>query len=129
MTLTLNEIIAATESYNKINKEKFSLKTSYKLARLFKDLEVEVKCYEEAIKNTILKYAKKDENGQPIINSGEKGDSVEISPEQQIECTKEIEELNNTPISINDYYFSLEDFGDFNVSIEEIKGLLPFIKD
>jgi hypothetical protein len=35
MKISINEIITAVGSYNKISKEKFNLKTSYKLARLF----------------------------------------------------------------------------------------------
>ena len=129
MYLTVNEVMKASESYNKIDKTKFSLKTAYKLARLFRNLETETKCYEDTVRETILKYSLKDTDGNPIIKSGDKGDSVEIPPENQQKCMTEIEELNNTQIEINDCFFTLEDFGDLTISIEEIQGLLPFIKE
>lgn len=129
MKLTINEVIAAVSSYNKINKEKFNLKTSYKLARLFDILQKESERYETLTRDAIIKYSKKDENGEPIINKSEQGESVEIEPINQIKLVQEMEELNNSEIEIEDYYFTFDDFGDLSISIDEIKGLLPFIQE
>ena len=129
MKLTINEVIAAVGSYNKINKEKFNLKTSYKLARLFDNLQKESERYESLTRDAIIKYSKKDENGEPIINKSEQGESVEIEPVDQIKLIKEMEELNNSEIEIEDCYFTFDDFGDLSISIDEIKGLLPFIQE
>ena len=129
MKLNVNEVIAAVGSYNKINKEKFNLKTSYKLARLFDTLQKESERYETLIRDAIIKYSKKDENGEPIINKGEQGESVEIEPVNQIKLVQEMEELNNSEIEIDDCYFTFDDFGDLSISIDEIKGLLPFIQE
>ncbi len=129
MKLTVNEVIAAVGSYNKINKEKFNLKTSYKLARLFDTLQKESERYETLTRDAIIKYSKKDENGEPIINKGEQGESVEIEPVNQIKLVQEMEELNNSEIEIDDCYFTFDDFGDLSISIDEIKGLLPFIQE
>lgn len=129
MKLTVKDINAAVDSYSKINKEKFSLKTSYRLARLFESLQKEADRYEELTKNAILNYAKKDDEGEPIITKSEQGESVEIDPVDQIKLVKEIHELNNNEIEIEDCYFTFDDFGNLSISIEEIKGLLPFIKE
>ena len=129
MILTINEVIAAVGSYNKLNKEKFNLKTSYKLARLFDSLQKEAERYESLTRDAIIKYSKKDENGEPIINKSEQGESVEIEPVDQIKLIKEMEELNNSEIEIEDCYFTFDDFGDLSISIDEIKGLLPFIQE
>ena len=40
-----------------------------------------------------------------------------------------MEELNNNEIEIEDCYFTFDDFGDLSISIDEIKGLLPFIQE
>lgn len=129
MKLTINEVIEAVGSYNKINKEKFNLKTSYKLARLFDTLQKESERYETLTRDAIIKYSKKDENGEPIINKSEQGESVEIEPINQIKLVQEMEELNNSEIEIDDCYFTFDDFGDLSISIDEIKGLLPFIQE
>lgn len=129
MKLTINEVIAAVGSYNKINKEKFNLKTSYKLARLFDTLQKESDRYETLTRDAIIKYSKKDEDGNPIINQSEQGESVEIEPVNQLKLVQEMEELNNNEIEIDDCYFTFEDFGDLSISIDELKGLLPFIQE
>lgn len=129
MKLTVNEINAAVNSYNKIDKEKFTLKTSYRLARLFDILNKEAERYDVLIKDSIIKYSKKDNNGNPIINKSERGESVEIDPIDQEKLIEEMEELNNNEIEIEDYYFTFEDFGDLSISIDEIKGLIPFIQE
>ena len=129
MKLTVNEVIAAVGSYNKINKEKFNLKTSYKLARLFDTIQKESERYETLTRDAIIKYSKKDENGEPIINKGEQGESVEIEPVNQIKLVQEMEELNNREIEIDDCYFTFDDFGDLSISLDEINGLLPFLQD
>lgn len=129
MKLTINEVIDAVSSYNQINKEKFTLKTTYKLARLFDTLQKEAERYETLTRDAILKYSKKDENGEPIINQGEQGESVEIEPVNQIKLIQEMEELNNNEIEIEDCYFTFDDFGDLSISIDELKGLLPFIQE
>lgn len=129
MKLTLNEIVAAVGSYNKIKDEKFSLKTAYKLHRLFDHLNQEATRYDELVREALLKYAKKDEEGNPILKQTEQGESVEIAPDDQKMFMKEIEELNTNEIDIDDCYFTFDDFGNLSVSIEEVKGLLPFIKE
>lgn len=129
MKLAMNDIIAAVESYNKINTEKFTLKTTYRLARLFDSLKKESERYETLVREAILKYSKKDENGEPIVNQGEQGESVEVEPLNQVKLMQEMEELNNSEIEIEDCYFTFEDFGDLTISVEELKGLLPFIRE
>ena len=130
MKLTINQLIQAMESSKKITKEKFSLKTVYKLTRLFQEIEKEVALYEESVKSAIIKYSKKDEEGNPIVNRTESGEeTVELTPENQIICMQEINDLSNSEIEIKDCYFDLEDFGNTSISMEELKGLLPFIKE
>lgn len=129
MKLSLNEIVAAVGSYNKVKDEKFSLKTAYRLGRLFDTLSKEATRYDELVREALLKYAKKDEEGNPIFKQTDQGESVEVAPEDQVKFMAEIEELNKNEIDIDDCYFTFDDFGNLSISIEEMKGLLPFIKE
>lgn len=129
MKLTLNEITAAVNSYDKIKDQKFSLKVAYKLSKLFDDLSKEANRYDELVRDALLKYAKKDEDGNPILKQTEQGESVEVAPEDRIKFMEEIEELNKNEIEVEDCNFTFDDFGNLTVSIEEIKGLLPFITE
>ena len=129
MTIKLNDLLFAMESYKKIDKEKFPLKTAYKLSKLYNVLEAEVKVYEESVKEALIKYAKKDENGEPITQMVEQGERIEIDPEKQAICMKEIEDLNNSEIEIADCNISISEFGNLTISLDEIRGLIPFIKE
>ena len=129
MKLTLTEITEAVNSYNKIKEAKLSLKVAYKLRRLFDNLEKESNRYDELVREALLKYAKKDDEGNPLFKQTEQGESVEIAPEDQKKFISEIEDLNKSEIEIDDCYFTFSDFGDLTISIEEVKGLLPFIKE
>ena len=129
MKLTLIEITEAVNSYNKIKEAKLSLKVAYKLRRLFDSLEKESNRYDELVREALLKYAKKDDEGNPLFKQTEQGESVEIAPEDQKKFINEIEDLNKSEIEIDDCYFTFSDFGDLTISIEEVKGLLPFIKE
>ena len=129
MKIKLNDLMFAMESYKKLDKEKFPLKTAYKLSKLYNSLEAEVKIYEETVRAALIKYSKKDENGEPMIQKVEQGEKIEIDPENQMICMKEIEDLNNNEIEIDDCNLSISDFGDLTISLDEIRGLIPFIKE
>ena len=37
--------------------------------------------------------------------------------------------MTQDDLEVEDCYFTFDDFGDLSISIEEIKGLLPFIQE
>ena len=129
MQVKLNEALKALESLKKINKEKFPIRTSYKLLKILSFLEEEARMYEETARESLLKYVKKDEDGNPIIEKVEQGEKFDISPEDQYKCMLEIEELGNSLIELPNYTFSFEDFGNLEMSIDELSGLFLFIKE
>ena len=129
MKLNLDDVLAAVSSYNKIKDEKFSLKTAYRLSHLFDSLQTEATRYETLVREALLKYSKKDESGKPIVKSTGSGETVEIEQEYQEQFRKEMEELNTNEIEIEDCFFNFEDFANLSISIDEIKGILPFIKE
>lgn len=129
MQIKLSEVLKALDSLKKINEEKFPLKTSYKLSKLSSLLEEEARLYEETARKALLKYVKKDEDGNPMSEKVEQGEKFDISLEDQQKCMIEIEELGNNLIELPNYTFSFEDFGGLEMSINELSGLIPFIKE
>lgn len=127
MKILSKDINLAIMSYNQINNEKFSIKTAYKFAKLFKKLTEEKEILDELIKNIFNEYGKKDENGELVQN--DKGAVLFDSQEKQIECMNKLNDLAETEVEIDDFYFSLEEIGDIKASIDDIVGLIPFIKE
>lgn len=127
MKILSKDINLAIMSYNQINNEKFSIKTAYKFAKLFKKLTEEKEILDELIKNIFNEYGKKDENGELVQN--EKGSILFDSVQKQTECMNKLNDLAETEIEIEDFYFSLDEIGDIKASIDDIVGLIPFIKE
>lgn len=129
MKLTVMQISQAYAACLKIKDEKFNIKTSYKLLKLATELEEELKNVEKMSKELLLKYCKKDSNGEPIITQTEEGESVNILEENKEEFQKEINELNLIEVEIKDYNFDFKDFENLSITISELNGLIPFIKE
>ena len=127
MKILSKDINLAIMSYNKINNEKFSVKTAYRFAKLFKKLSEEKEILDDLIKNIFNEYGKKDENGELIQN--ENGSISFDSDEKRIDCMNKLNDLAETEIEIEDFYFSLEEIGDIKASIDDLVGLIPFIKE
>lgn len=127
MKILSKDINLAIMSYNQINNEKFSVKTAYKFAKLFKKLTEEKEILDNLIKNIFNEYGKKDENGELVQN--DKGAVFFDSQENQRECMNKLNDLAETEVEIDDFYFSLEEIGDIKASIDDIVGLIPFIKE
>ena len=95
--LTYNYLLQSAPLYNKLLQTNF---TSFKLSRNLmiqkKKIDNELSIYLELEKKLIDKYAKKDDNGQPIV--GEDGIIEFDSEDNKAEYIREIIELKNTTI-------------------------------
>jgi hypothetical protein len=95
--LSYNYLLQSALLYNKSLQTNF---TSFKLSRNLmiqkKKIDNELSIYLELEKKLIDKYAKKDDNGQPIV--GEDGIIEFDSEDNKAEFIREIIELKNTTI-------------------------------
>lgn len=130
MKITLQKAIEGYISCNNLIKKSFSAKTAIKLLRLQRELENFYNSFNEVKDSTILKYAIKDENGEPKIETLEEGKTfVPVAPENRDKCTKELNEALEEEVDISDITFKTEDFGEDLIVVEELIGLLPFIAE
>lgn len=112
--------------YNRIKHDKIPLKTAYKLNKLHTKIKVENKFYEEEFQKLLDKYAKKDDNGDFLMN--EDGSGVMIKEDLQRECHQKIEELQNMEVDIEKILFTLDELNCIEVSPMELNSLIPFIE-
>lgn len=104
MNITMKELLNAKPSLEKILNKDLPMKISYKLSKLARKLDTELKFFDESRKKLFKKYSddQKQENGQ-----------VEILDEYKETFEKEINDLLDLEIDLNQIQtVKLEDFPD-----------------
>ena len=127
MTLTMNQGLDIQGLMLRLKNEKIPLKTAYKFNKLLNILEKELSFYQEKINEIISNYSQKDEDGNPILS--EDKTSVQIVKDKIEECQKKMEELSNIEFEINDISFSLDELENIDLTVLEVRSLMPLIKE
>lgn len=104
-----------------VKNQKLSIKTSFKIAKMQKSLELENEFYNKHFRELILKFSQKDEKGEPVML--ENGNICILKGKEE-ECMKELSELLNTETDIELPRFTLEEFENVVLTSEEIRNAL-----
>lgn len=113
--------------YNHIKSTHLPFKTAHKLSKLSKAVEAEIGFYREKMAEIIERYGLKDENGQLVYANN--GATIALVPETQEECQAKIVELETMEIELPDIKFSVEEFENTVLTVQELEPILPFIED
>lgn len=124
--MKLYEVLSLQGFYNTIKDKKLPIKTTYKLSKLMRRAEEESQFYSAEFAKIVNLYAKK-ENGELIYSQD--GTSIEIIPGKENECNEKILELQNLEVNLGEFSFELEEFEGVDVTLSEMQGILPLIKD
>lgn len=127
MTLTMNQGLDIQGLMLRLKNEKIPLKTAYKFNKLLNVLEKELSFYQEKINEIISEYSQKDEDGNPVLS--EDKTSVQIVKDKIEECQKKMEELSNIEFEINDISFALDELENIDLTVLEVRSLMPLIKE
>lgn len=127
MTLTMNQGLDIQGLMLRLKNEKIPLKTAYKFNKLLNVLEKELSFYQEKINEIISEYSQKDEDGNPVLS--EDKTSVQIVKDKIEECQKKMEELSNIEFEINDISFTLDELENIDLTVLEVRSLMPLIKE
>ena len=112
---------------NVVRTPKLPFKTAYKLSKLSKAIEDEVAFYREKMQELIDEYGQKDEDGNLVFIDN--GQGIALKPETQAECHAKIAELEALDVELPDIKFSVDEFADTTLSLEELQPILPFIEE
>ena len=124
--MKLYEVLAIQNFYNLIQDAKLPIKTTYKLTRLMRRVEEEVRFYQTEFAKIVNEYAFR-ENGELVYS--EDMTSIKITEGKEEECSAKILELKNLEIDLSEFHFSIEEFDNIELSINDMYGILPLIKD
>lgn len=127
MTVKMEQAALVQKLLSKIKDIKMPIKTAYKMAQFSDELDKKVNFFGEKMRQIIEEYSEKTEEGTPKIAAD--GQSIEIKPDFIEICKKEINELSNLDIEIKEFTFTLNELEKFELSIEDLKILMPFIKE
>ncbi len=122
--LTLKQIIEGQESLQKLSNQPLRGRTAFQIGRLLKELENILSDYNDTRIKTIQAYAKKDENGEFVIN--EKNE-YQFEPEQMTLYFQEIEKLINEELEINSNPIKFADIENLDFTPAEMTFLEPFL--
>lgn len=126
MTLKMYQIIDLPPFLEKVKSQKLPFKTSYRLAMFIQEVQKHIDFYQENFRNLLIEYSQKDENGNPMPT--EDGQGVLLVEETMNEAYTKLAELRELDVELPDTKFSVDDFGDIELSPEEIFVIMPFIE-
>lgn len=127
MQLKMQDILNFSAFYETAKSQKLPMKTAYNLARLARAVETELRFYHEKFQAIVLEFAETDENGLPVPTAD--GNGIKLREGTESKCMALIEELQNVEITLPDFSFSIEDFGNTMLSTEEVSAIIPFIAE
>lgn len=121
----LNDIVNATETFNKIMRQSFKGSLAFKIARLARELDKEMQTFNAERQKIIQKYGEKDENGELIID--EKG-LINFDKTNLKEINEEFNSLLNTELEINADKLPMDSIDSFEITPQEIISIESFFE-
>lgn len=118
MTITINDVIALKEIYPNFEGKFLPIKASYKMAKIFKEINENYNFYTDKLNEIISEYAQRDEDGNVVQTDG--GTGIKIQKDKIEECNKKLNELSELEVYVPDVDLSIDDFGDISLPIEDM---------
>ena len=126
MTIKMYQLVDFPVFFQKVKSQKLPFKTSYRLTLLATEVQKHIDFYQESFRNLLNEYGKKDENGN--LMPTEDGQGVLLIEETMNEAYQKLAELRELDVELPDTKFSVDDFGDIEMSPEEMIIVMPFIE-
>ena len=124
--LTMDQVLNFRDNADFFSTVNLPLKGAYKINKIRKAVEKEGEFYSEELQKIIEKYAKRDENGEFVFN--EDGSQIMINEEQIEECNKDLNDLQDLEIKVDNFNLSIEDLGeDLECTPDQLEILMPFM--
>ena len=127
MTLKMSKITDFASFFTKVKSQKLPFKTSYRITLLAQEIEKHINYYQEQFRSLLQEYGKKDENGN--LRPTEDGSGVLLEEATMSEAYTKLNELHELDVELPDVKFTLDDFGNIELSPEEMYIIFPFIED
>lgn len=118
MQITLKELLESEGSLSKLLTLPLPIKTSYRLTKLTKKVNSELRDFKEKRNELILKHGEKDEKGRA---------SVKADSPQMVEFAKEMNDLIGLDINLDCDRVSINMTDDLKLSAVDLVALEKFV--
>lgn len=125
ITIRLEELVNAIPVLTNLGTQDFSGRIAFSILKLLKKLEEEYQLFEKTREKIVLKYAKKDDAGQPLVVDGR----ISILEDSIKTCNKEITDLLQNIVQIDSNKIKAEWLDEVRLSPQSIIEIEPFIEE
>lgn len=130
MKVTIEQILDFNGSVDEFLEKPLNIKTAYKLAMIKRQTDEQTDFYQTSFFKILNEYGKKDENGElQRVQEGVNEGNVLIQEDKLEECNNALSDLMGLEVEINNYNLKLEDFGDMEVSADDLSTIIPFLSE
>ena len=130
MKVTIEQILDFNGSVDEFLEKPLNIKTAYKLAMIKRQTDEQTDFYQTSFFKILNEYGKKDENGElQRVKEGVNEGNVLIQEDKLEECNNALSDLMGLEVEINNYNLKLEDFGDMEVSADDLATIIPFLSE
>jgi len=130
MKVTIEQILDFNGSVDEFLEKPLNIKTAYKLAMIKRQTDEQTDFYQTSFFKILNEYGKKDENGElQRVQEGVNEGNVLIQEDKLEECNNALSDLMGLEVEINNYNLKLEDFGDMEVSADDLATIIPFLSE
>jgi len=126
ISVTLNEIFNATETFKVIMNQQFKGSLAFKIARLVRELDKEMETFNTERQKILTEYCVKDTDGN--IQQDENG-NIQIQPDRINEFNEEFSNLLNTTVEINADKLPIDKIDDFDLTPQQMLNLEMFFEE
>lgn len=117
INVTVGELFDSSTALQKIATQPFSGGNAFKIARLLKAVDEEMKTVEETRRKIVTTYCEKDDNGEPKVD--ENG-QVHIANDVLEKCNEELNSLFSTSVELNVNKISIDALETVELSPMEV---------
>lgn len=122
----LNDVVNATEAFNKIMQQPVKGSLAFRIARLARELNKEMQTFNEERQKILQKYAKRDENGELItLENG----NVTFDNDKIAEVNAEFDSLLNTELEINAEKIPMNEMDSFELTPQQTLDIEVFFEE
>ena len=121
--MKLGNLIQARKALMAYADEKVSAQLAYKMMKFVKATSNDVAFYDDKIKEIIMQYAEKDDNGEIVNDNG----NIKLIKGTTNDCQKEITAVADIDIDKPQVMFLLRELDELKLSVAEMFVLDEFI--